>query len=754
MISPLVKMNGYTALTSGVFARPDAAAEELAYSDGDAEEEYIYRALTSAQDLSSLSDELRGFERDWASECHLSSKRANVFRGLDFSDVSHVLEIGSGCGAITRFLGEQDMAVDAVEGSMRRAEITRLRCRGLDNVTVIQADFNTLALPEGEYDLALLTGVLEYAGKFSAPGEDPTAAAVAMLGRIIRCLKPGGTLLVAIENRIGFKYLAGAGEDHFSRPWVGVSDYPDCADPQYLDKQGIMTWDRSQWRQMLAQLDGISSRWYYPFPDYKLATSLLSEDFIQHSSSAWSCLSRVRSRDYTAVWHSTVDEQLFWQTAAAAGSLEEMANSFVLVLTRGGGKERCAEPVPFDFVHFSGHGRRAEYRVKVVKKRGQDTVTTTRLNPGREPDPAAAVIQHLEEEPYFAGQLLAVHWLNVLRVCSASATFERLLQQYYQYLVAECDAAAAERLVDLLPFNIIVGVDGSWHSFDQEWQIGTKISPQFILFRAVFYFFLENKELLQPFCTRQSLRDGWAYVRYCLDHVLGPAEYDLGKFVRQENEILQAISLPESFSSVESILDTRPERAPDIWSWEKTSVVWGTDAVIAEPVSSSPDGEGQRIVFSLPPEACSSDFIQLRLGIPEHQIGKLFSIRCFALYGCRPDGGREKIMPAEEGQVMPPLMQLTGLLSLPVTDEGIFVVDEKEPQVLHFLFAESCGKEEYTALECEVVLAFSSGVVMQAVADMLIEKKQQLSEIEQSRAWQMILKIRQVKEKILSLLGR
>ena len=366
MISPLITLNKYTARDSGVFACRDAEAEGLSYSDGDAEEEYIYRVLASAEDLSSLSEELRGFERDWASECHLSSKRANVFRALDFSSVQHVLEVGSGCGAITRFLGEQGMDVDAVEGSLRRAEITRLRCRELDNVAVIQANFNDLQLPEGQYDLALLTGVLEYAGKFSKAEVDPVTAAVAMLDRIISCLRPGGALVVAIENRIGFKYLAGACEDHFSRPWVGLSNYPDCDDPQYQAKQGIRTWDKGQWQHMLEHLKGISTRWYYPFPDYKLAASLLSEDFIQSSSAAWSCLSRVRSRDYTAVWHSTIDEQLFWQTAAAAGALEEMANSFVLVLTREGKGASAGDLVPFDFVHFSGHDRRLEYRLGIL----------------------------------------------------------------------------------------------------------------------------------------------------------------------------------------------------------------------------------------------------------------------------------------------------------------------------------------------------------------------------------------------------
>ncbi len=144
----------------------------------------------------------------------------------------------------------------------------------------------------------------------------------------------------------------------------------------------------------------------------------------------------------------------------------------------------------------------------------------------------------------------------------------------------------------------------------------------------------------------------------------------------------------------------------------------------------------------------------MRLGIPEHQIGKLFSVRSFALYGCRPDGSREKIVPTESGQVMPPLMQLTGLIYLPDVDDGIFVVDDKEPQVLHFLFAEQEKAQEYTTVDCEVLLAFSSRVGTQTLAVLLNDNQQQLTEIKLSRAWQTVLKLRKIKEKIAALIGR
>ena len=58
-----------------------------------------------------------------------------------------------------------------------------------------------------------LIGVLEYAELYVKPvaGE---SAFVTMLKRARECLKPGGAILLAIENRLGLKYFGGCAEDH------------------------------------------------------------------------------------------------------------------------------------------------------------------------------------------------------------------------------------------------------------------------------------------------------------------------------------------------------------------------------------------------------------------------------------------------------------------------------------------------------------------------------------------------------------
>ncbi len=93
---------------------------------------YLRSVLENAVGLSSFSEELDIHIHDCYTEYHLSSKRANLPRGFDFSRVNSILKVGYKCGSITRFLAGQGIWVDAVEGDAVSAELAALRCRGLD----------------------------------------------------------------------------------------------------------------------------------------------------------------------------------------------------------------------------------------------------------------------------------------------------------------------------------------------------------------------------------------------------------------------------------------------------------------------------------------------------------------------------------------------------------------------------------------------------------------------------------------------
>ena len=249
---------------------PADQGRDLDYSDGSETEEKLRSILTTASDLSWRSSAFSKGFGDWALDYHLSPRRGNLLRGLKLKPNSRILEVGAGCGAISRYLGDHGHCVDALEGSLSRSRLAAMRCSGLESVAVVHGDFNVFNIPGATYDVVLFVGVLEYARRFGNDSLPPQAAVQAMLSKALASLKPDGMIVVAIENRVGGKYLFGGPEDHLTKPWVGLADYPVSG-----VSDGITTFDRKAWTSMIDGLGAYAS-FFYPLPDYKLPAATIS----------------------------------------------------------------------------------------------------------------------------------------------------------------------------------------------------------------------------------------------------------------------------------------------------------------------------------------------------------------------------------------------------------------------------------------------------------------------------------------------
>lgn len=205
----------------------------------------------------------------WPERVHLSPQRWHLLDWFPFSPQATLLEVGAGCGALTGLFLERVAHVEALETSRPRAEVVARRFRRASNLTVTAGDLATLADRGPRYDYVTLVGVLEYAGRFDPGGAllDPHRR---LLDAARRVTAPGGTLLVAIENQMGLKYLAGYREDHLGRPLAGIEDY--------LVGDGVRTFGRTELQRLLEGAGFSVERWYQPFPDYKLPTSVYSDD--------------------------------------------------------------------------------------------------------------------------------------------------------------------------------------------------------------------------------------------------------------------------------------------------------------------------------------------------------------------------------------------------------------------------------------------------------------------------------------------
>jgi hypothetical protein len=65
---------------------------DFAYSEGAESERYLERVLRTAADLGSTSSELESHIKDWSSEYHLTTKRAQLLSGFEFDRSLRVLK--------------------------------------------------------------------------------------------------------------------------------------------------------------------------------------------------------------------------------------------------------------------------------------------------------------------------------------------------------------------------------------------------------------------------------------------------------------------------------------------------------------------------------------------------------------------------------------------------------------------------------------------------------------------------------------
>jgi SAM-dependent methyltransferase len=293
------------------------------YSDGDENERKLLKVTNSAQDLSSLSLELHQNGESWIDRYHFSMHRGSIIRCLPFSRHARVLEIGAGCGAVTRALAEKFAQVDAIEGSLNRARICSSRCRDLENVRVFASEINTIE-PEPNYDLVILVGVLEWSSGF-VEGIDPFRKCLQIASQ---SLVEDGTIVIAIENQLGLKYFLGVGEDHSGREFEGLHGYPTF--------QLAETFSKLTLSEMLKASGLVALRFMYPFPDYKMARVVVTDEAVSlYSESIGYWVSRYPFEDYLQPERRTSGNRaLITCEVAKAGLLGELANSFLILASR------------------------------------------------------------------------------------------------------------------------------------------------------------------------------------------------------------------------------------------------------------------------------------------------------------------------------------------------------------------------------------------------------------------------------------
>lgn len=457
------------------------------YSDGAIEDELLEIVKNASRvEYPAIIEE----RKSWPILYHLSPLRGNIVDWLPIKPGDKVLEIGSGCGAITEKLSQKAKSVTCVDLSAKRSHINAYRNQDRENIEIHVGNFNDIepSLPE-DFDFACMIGVFEYGQSYihtETPYED-------FLKIMKKHVKNNGCIVIAIENKFGLKYWAGCKEDHVGTYFSGLEGYPEGGSARTFTRTGL---------ERIFKNCGVDQySFYYPYPDYKFPTTIYSDRRLPNLGELTDNM-RNFDRDRMVlfnekyVFDGIIRDQLF----------DVFSNSYLVVIGRE--PETC-------YVKYS-NDRAADYALRteiadtpqgrVVRKiplneearkhilgmkRSYEHLQKRYEGSGLDINPCELA----EDEsyawfPYEKGITLE----ELLDECLEKDDmdgFYRLFDRYVELVSYGEEAAVTD--YDLIFANILVDGD-RWTVIDYEWTMEKKIPSREVAFRAVYCYVLEEEK--------------------------------------------------------------------------------------------------------------------------------------------------------------------------------------------------------------------------------------------------------------------
>lgn len=458
------------------------------YTDGDVEDEL----LNIVQNLSPVEFSQVMEERgSWPILYHLSALRENIVEWLPIHKNQKVLEVGSGCGAITGALAAKAGQVTCVDLSKKRSTINAYKNEACDNVTIHVGNFKDIEPDlDTDFDYVCLIGVFEYGQGYMGskkPYHD-------FLNILKKHVKKDGRLVIAIENKFGLKYFAGCREDHVAGYFAGIENYREGG--------SVRTFTRNGLEKILKECGVDKYHFYYPYPDYKFPTMIFSD---KHLPRKGELSNNLRNFD--------MDRMLLFDEKSAFDAILEddlfglFSNSYMVIV---------GEDVAPEYARFS-NDRAPEYAIKTVMEMVGNKRVVRKYPMAKAAYPhilsmKAAYdklckkyagsrlrvnrceIEYVEEMPvatfeYVEGVMLS----QLLDEClenNDSQGFQDLFAEYYDRISYNEEAEVTD--YDLVFSNILVNAD-TWTIIDYEWTVDEAYPAKKTAFRALYCYLLENE---------------------------------------------------------------------------------------------------------------------------------------------------------------------------------------------------------------------------------------------------------------------
>ncbi len=431
--------------------------------------------------------------KSWPILYHLSPLRENIVDFVPMTAQDKVLEVGSGCGAITGALARKAGSVTCVDLSKKRSMINACRHSDYDNITIHVGNFQDIepVLPR-DYSYICLIGVFEY-GRGYIGGDRPYEEFLRIL---MGHLAPGGRILIAIENKYGLKYFAGCQEDHLGSYFSGIENYQEGGSARTFSRKGL--------EAIFKSCGAEEYSFYYPYPDYKFMTAVYSDQRLPGRGELSNNL-RNFDRDRMMLF----DEKLAFDGIVEEGLFPVFANSYMAVI---------GASFPVEYVKYS-NDRAREFKIRTEicgDGQGGKTVRKYPLTQEAQAHVRRMVWAWEKLTERYQGSALGVNkcrlegqdkdfhavfeyvtgrpLAELLDECLEKGDQEGFWHFFDQYLERigygeECPVTD----FDLVFSNLLVDGD-RWTLIDYEWTFEKPMETRELAFRAVYCYLLENEK--------------------------------------------------------------------------------------------------------------------------------------------------------------------------------------------------------------------------------------------------------------------
>lgn len=494
--------------------------ENEKYSDGNIEDVLLEAAKNDKM------EELLNNSNNWAVLYHCSNMRENLLEWYPFKKDASLLEVGSGCGALTGLFSRKVESVTCIELSEKRSMINAYRNKTCDNVKIVLGNFQDIKIKE-KFDYITLIGVWEYAESY-VTDKNPY---LKMLMLLKSYLKEDGKILIAIENKMGIKYWNGAGEDHTGKMYSGLNDY--------VDDKGVRTFSRPEIEHLLSEAGWDTSKFYYPMPDYKLPEVIFSDERLPQPGEL-----REYKKDYNAArvynfYDAVICDQLCSDKMIsyfANSFLVECGNSFRNVVYAKYSRKRKEEyeistvivkNEDESYVEKKALTKEAENHIKQISKCNLDSFAGMRFLNGKLSgnsyivnyidgiDLSSLFYQYRNDATLFIEKVQEA--IRTYLKPNISELIEFKMTEEYKNIFGENYVENGKCLcpvnIDLIFSNIRIAVDGNTFCIDNEWIVDFPIPFEYVLWRAVsqlysqYMIYLKNQISRQDFLLAVGLNE-------------------------------------------------------------------------------------------------------------------------------------------------------------------------------------------------------------------------------------------------------